>query len=87
MNFLVTSTWWRISSYMHALSPAVTHHEYIEVNISNVLNATYLDLTAAIGAEVVKVLQKTTITSSSLELCACCCYPDMWLLCCRLCVL
>lgn len=36
---------------------AVTHHEYIEITAANVLNATFLDTTAAIGAAVVAAVR------------------------------
>jgi hypothetical protein len=42
----------------NSLCPTVTHHEYIEVAASNALNATFLDASAAIAAEVVKVCRE-----------------------------
>jgi hypothetical protein len=35
---------------------AVTHHEYIEIDYSNVLNASFLDASALLGAQVVAEL-------------------------------
>jgi hypothetical protein len=36
---------------------AVTHHEYIEIDYENVLNASFLDETAQLGAQVVRAVR------------------------------
>ena len=44
-----------LTLFLTVTSSPVTHHEYIEVAASNALNATFLDNTATIATEVVKV--------------------------------
>lgn len=39
--------------------PAVTHHEYIEVSAATALNASFLDASAEIAAQVVKVCARS----------------------------
>ena len=50
------------TSLTTGLLHAITHHEYIEIDATNVLNTTFLDQTAAIGKMVVSAVRSVSPT-------------------------